>query len=305
MIVKTIVPEITGERTIQRHASLPSVFCAFAWVRTGHGIFNGFADRHQEPEDWRLRSLYKDIIAGEKDVSELDDEGGLKLAIDVPATSYLGHPTFYYWKLKDVCYLLDDARPAEGVPIRQAGFCEETLLALDKCDPYLPYIRDYEKCMGRPKGYYFPVEREQNLNDFEGKLFAKFNLRQRIAGLKKPKHAARKPSSGPQVSSSMRNDVLQFHQYECFFDGRKRPKVILQVHHIFTRKMIECLGLSPRLFTARENLVASCSDCNVAKSAKLSNIDVNFCLSQFSFKTHPNHALIPHLQKLRDLQQRE
>src|SRR5437016_10308671 len=107
--------------TIKRRDKLPSVFCAFPWVRQGQGAF---ADC-PTAEDQNLVSLYRDILNVQKDVSSCDDEYSLRLAIKIPETirrangkSNAGFsPIFYYWNFYDVNYLLNDSQPSEAVPI--------------------------------------------------------------------------------------------------------------------------------------------------------------------------------------------
>ena len=264
-----------------------------------------------EPEDQKLIALYQDILAGRKDVSSLDNEYGLTLAVDIPKAVLEANGTSdrlfgvacYSWRFYDINYLLKDSKPGEAVPIGDAGFSEDDLVALGKPDQYLAYVRNLEEYAGEPKGHYFPVELEKQSMEFERKHSAKVRLRQKLLGLRSPRSRGLGDTSRPAVPEGTRNEVLQFHDYCCVFDGRTRPEFPIHVHHIIPQRLIERLSLPARLFTARENLVACCSGCNIAKSDELSKADVRFYLSKFSGEFHPNNPLLPFLQRIRDLQE--
>lgn len=264
-----------------------------------------------EPEDQRLVSLHGDLFVGKRDVSELDSEYHLVLASEVPETilQTTGHSNvgftnvFYYWNFYDVNYLLKGSQPAEAVPIVRAGFSEDDLISLAKSDRYLSYIRLLERYAKQPHGHYFPVELEEQLMAFERKHSAGITLRRKLLELRAPRFDIRPDNPSAQVSEKMRNEVLKYHSYSCIFDGRTRPEFPIHVHHVIPRRLIKQLSLPELLFTARENLVASCGGCNIVKSDQLSKADVLFYLSQFSVKDHPNNALLPFIERVRAFQQ--
>jgi 5-methylcytosine-specific restriction endonuclease McrA len=107
----------------------------------------------------------------------------------------------------------------------------------------------------------------------------------------------------PQVPESVRNKVLQYHNYICFFDGRTRPEFVMHAHHVISKNLIKRLDLPERLFTARENLVCACSCCNTVKSADITQKDVRFYLTQFANSNHPNYPLLKFLDRIEKLQQ--
>jgi hypothetical protein len=209
----------------------------------------------------------------------------------------------YYWNLSDVNYLLKGTKPSGAVSIEQAGFTEEQLALLAKEDSYLKYIRALEAHDSKPAGYYFAVELEDKIKSMERQMTAKGTLNRLFAGLRDNQRSNNFTSQAPKISESMRNEVLQYHDYTCIFDGRSRPEFTMHVHHVIPQRSIERFNLSERLFTARENLVSACSGCNIVKSDELSQADVRFYLAQFSNPTHPNHSLVKFLEQIRQLQQ--
>lgn len=68
-------------------------------------------------------------------------------------------------------------------------------------------------------------------------------------------------SSG--LSKSVRFDVFRRDKFTCIYCGRKPPCVILHVDHILPR--VEGGG------DTEDNLVTSCSDCNLGKGVKVLN----------------------------------
>jgi hypothetical protein len=293
-------------KKIRRRDRLPSVFCAFPWVRP---TIESFADCGTE-EDRRLVSLHIGMLAGEVDVSVLDDEFSVKLAIDIPevvreADGRSGrglHARIYHWKFHDVNYLLKGEMPSEAVPVSEAGFFEDDLIALGTAEDFLTWIRLHERFLGEPKGYRFPVALEEKFRDFQSKNLARVKLRQKQLGLRLSGGGRSARGDPPSVPESMRNEVLKDHDYRCLFCGRGRPEFRIDVHHVFPRRLIERLDLPERLFTARENLVACCAGCNVAKSDEVSKEDVRFYLCQFARVDHANNRLVSALELLRKLQ---
>ena len=256
-------------------------------------------------------ALFQNLLLGKADISELDQVSYLALAADVPieianATGKSGRgygPVCYGWNLYDVSYLLNGTMPAEAVPITEAGFTDEQLVLLAKADSYLKYIRALEIHDDRPRGYHFPVELEEEIKVMERRMAAKGKLNTLLAGLRDSSSANTSAPPAPKVSESMRNRVLQFHEYICVFDGRSRPEFKMHAHHVIPQRLIKRLALPERLFTARENLVCACSGCNIVKSDELTQADVLFCLAQFSNPSHPNHPLAKFLERIRQLQQ--
>ena len=284
-------------KLIKRRARLPSVFCAFTWVRRGSVCFVP-----NDPRDQSIVALFQDIVTQRKDVSELDDECSLVLAIAPECIQ--GSGAKYYWKLYDVDYMLRGASPPpNAVPIGEAGFSENDLLALATPDRYLSYIRNMETYLDIPEGHYFPKELEKQVLDFERQFNAKAKLWQKLLQLRVPRDAFPVETACETVSPKMKNAVLQFHAYSCFFDGKTRPEVPIHVHHVLPRRLIQRLSLPERLYTARENLVACCGGCNIVKSDELSKPDIQFYLKQFADPTHPNNRLIPFLENIRNLQE--
>ncbi len=293
-------------KQVRRKHKLPSVFCAFPWVRhRGPGVF---ADVNT-PEDQKLVSLYKRLLGDAADVSELDDVSSLVLAVDIPtsiltATGKSGRgfaADCYGWNLYDVNYLLKGTKPSEAAPISEAGFTDEQLVLLAKDDSYLDYIRALEVYDGRSRGYHFPIELEQEIKTMERRMAAKGKLNKLLVGLRDNSPAKTSPSQ--KVSESLRNEILQFHNYVCIFDGRCRPEFKMHVHHVIPQRLIKRLALPERLFTARENLVCACSGCNIVKSDELTQADVRFYLVQFANPKHPNHPLVKFLERFQQLQQ--
>ena len=275
-------------------------------MRHSAGIF---ADVDTE-EDKALVSLYQMLLTGKADISGLDDVSYLALAADVPteianATGKSGRgymPVCYGWNLYDVNYLLKGSKPSEAVPISEAGFTDEQLVVLAKDDSYLKYIRALEVYHGQPKGYHFPVELEEEIKTMERKMAAKGKLNKLLVGLRESSSVSTSVSQTPKVSESLRNEVLQFNEYTCIFDGHSRPEFKMHVHHVIPQRSIKKLALPERLFTARENLVCACSGCNIVKSDELTQADVRFYLTQFSNPTHPNHLLVKFLERIHQLQ---
>jgi hypothetical protein len=67
-------------KKIRRKDRLPSIFCAFPWVRRSP---NPFADV-DTIEDKKLVSICQHLLTGKADISELDEVSYLALAADVP-----------------------------------------------------------------------------------------------------------------------------------------------------------------------------------------------------------------------------
>lgn len=254
--------------------------------------------------------LWQDVFAQRKDVSALDTEYMLVLAVEVPEhiaqmteNSNAGFcPTFYYWNLYDVNSLLNESQPSEAAPISTAGFTEDELIMLGKSDRYLAYIRSLEGYAGKPRGHYFPIELEEQIGTFEKKHSEKVKLRQRLLGLREPRGKEFLKSTSVSIPEKLRTKVLEYGNYSCLFDGRSRPEYPIHVHHIIPQRLIRQLNLNDRLFLARENLVAVCRGCNIAKSDELSKVDVRFYLEKFSDWNHPNYPLLSSLKKIRAIQ---
>ena len=269
---------------------------------------NPFADV-DTIEDKKLVSICQHLLTGKADISELDEVSYLALAADVPTKiveatgkSSRGYILVCYgWNLYDVNYLFEGTQPSEAVPISEAGFTEDQLVLLAKEDSYLRYIRTLEKHNSNPKGYYFPVELEEKIKTTERRMAAKGKLTKLLVGLRGNSSAKTPASQAPKVSASLRNEVLQFHEYSCIFDGRSRPEFKMHAHHVIPQRVIKQLALPERLFSARENLFCACSGCNIVKSDKLTQADVRFYLAQFSNPIHPNYLLIKFLEKFREL----
>jgi 5-methylcytosine-specific restriction endonuclease McrA len=267
-----------------------------------------FADC-QHPEDKKWVSLFQALLKGEKDISVFDDESRLTLAADVPksilnATGKSGvsfSQSNYYWHFYDIHFLLNNQQPTYAVPISEAGFSESDLADLAKPDHCLEYVRLLEEYSGNPKGHYFPVELEKKMIEIERRHNAKARLHEKLRTLRNPMTKSTKNLS-PQVPKKLKNIVLQFHNYTCIFDGQTRPDFPIHVHHIIPVRQIEKLSLPVYLFTARENLVACCEGCNIAKSDELSKPDIRFYLLQFNKPDHPNYPLIPLLKQIEQLQ---
>lgn len=286
-----------------RHSLLPLIFTRFDWVRVQHC---GFMDCVSE-EDQGLIQKCKEVLNLKKDIAELDSHS-LFLAADIPdtineATGQSRQPyslKIYTWKLADVEYLLKGIRPAEAIEIRRIGLSSDDLLHLASNTRYLSFIRDYEKGSLQSEGHYFPLSLEKKLRVIEDQTAAQVSFRKKLLALKRT--PGPRISSSPQVTEKIRNKVLQYHNYACIFDGKTRPDFAIHVHHVIPRKLIERLHLPESLFTARENLVASCSGCNITKSDELNPKDIAFYISQFSSLEHPNNALVSYLRKIQELQ---
>ena len=293
-------------QTIKRRTKLFSIFCSFPWLREGPGAF---ADCE---EDRKLVALYQNILNQKADVSELDSLPSLFLAVKLPETlreatgnSNRGFsPLFYYWNVDDIVYLLEGKRPSVAVSLEVAGFSDDELTALGKSEPFLPYLRNFEKYSNRPEGYYLPREMENQFKDLERKQYSRIKLCKKLFGLRGSHANSEVKMPSQSVPEKTRNEVLGFHNYACLFDGRTRPEYSMHVHHVIPRKWIQRLSLPEHLFVARWNLVAACSGCNIAKRDEVSKADVRFYLQQFSRADHPNNSLIPLLESLRDLQER-
>lgn len=287
-------------RLVSRKSRIPTAFTAFTWVR-----------KRREPlvdceDNIDVVNQYKRIHAGTLDVGYIDDQFSLTLGVNIPADIEKANGTSnrlymtdrYYWDFSDVIYHIQHECPA-SVDIAEAGFDTDRLMELASPDRCLSYIRAVEEFAGRPKGHYFPIQLENQLALFERQQRGNAVLRAKLKGLRVDLDP-RRPNA--TVSDATRNMVLQDNCYQCIFDGRGRPDYHLHVHHIIPRKLIERLGLSKRLYSARENLVACCAGCNIVKSDKLTPADINFYFSQFGDPQHPNHGILPCLEKIRDLQ---
>ncbi|MBV9659252.1 MAG: HNH endonuclease, partial [Verrucomicrobia bacterium] len=283
-----------------------SIFARFDWVRGQNAIFVDCQSEH----DQKLIHTYSGILNSNQDVAELDSPYSLVLAVEIPdgvgeATgtsnrSYM--PTIYSWKLYDVVYFLKGTKPAEAVNISELGLSSDDLLQLASGDRYLAFVRAFEKASQQPAGHYFSTSLEKQLRALEDQTDAQAMLQRKLLTLKRT--PATRRSSSPQVRAKIRNEVLQFHNYTCIFDGRTRPEVAMHAHHVIPRRVIERLHLPKSLLTARENLVAACIDCNGAKSDELNPKDIAFYLGQFAAADHPNHTLISLLQQIQRLQER-
>jgi hypothetical protein len=290
-------------RTLGRKSKLPAIFTAFPWVRYSRGCF---ADCE---EDREVVARYQRIYSGASDVADLDDHYSLCLAVTIPeaiakadgATDRFFLTDHYRWNLYDVDYLLKGSRPDEAVALDRAGFDEDRLLDLAAPDRYLAYVRALEEFAGMPKGHYFSKELEEELATFERQHRASAKLRARLRGLRVDLPQS---TCAPPVTESMRHAVLQDGGYRCVFDGRGRPESSIHVHHIIPQKLIDRLGLSERLYSARENLVACCAGCNIVKSDKLTATDIKFYFEQFLDPAHPNHSVLEYLAIIRNLQQK-
>jgi len=287
-----------------RRSQLPSIFARFEWVRTHRG---GFVDCPSQ-QDQKLLHICAGIFRATQDVAELDSERSLALAIDIPesvvdatGTSDRHYqPTIYSWNLYDVNYLLRGTRPAEAVDIATLGLSNDDLLQLANNDRYLAFIRAFGKASQRPVGYYFPISLEKDLRKLEEQTTAQANLRRKLLRLKRA--PAVRACACVRPTQKVRNEVLRFHEYTCIFDGKARSDCAIDVHHVIPRRLIQRLHLPESLLTARENLVAACTGCNVAKSDELHPTDVTFYLRQFASFDHPNHALVPLLRRIQLLQ---
>lgn len=288
-------------RLISRKSKIPTAYTAFPWVRK---IRVPFVDCE---EDTDVVIRYKRIHAGALDVGVLDNQYSLTLAVNIPDDIEQANGTSnrlyvtdrYYWDYPDVIYLLQNGSPA-SVDIAEAGFDTDRLIELASPDRCLAYIRALEEFSCKPKGHYLPIHLENKLAQFERQHRGGAFLRASLRGLRVDLDPILPSSTIPETT---RNAVLQYNRYQCIFDGRGRPDHHLHVHHIIPKKLIERLGLSIRLYSARENLVACCAGCNIVKSDKLTPADINFYFSQFSDSHHPNHGILAYLVKIRDLQQ--
>lgn len=296
-------------KVIQRTTELPAIFCAFPWIRAGRG---GFVDC-DEPEDQTQVALHQQLFRGEKDPSAMDSEYSFMLALELPdeilgTTGRSGahfSPRRYFWNLYDVNYLLEGAKPAEAIPLSEVGFDEDSLLSLAKAgDRILPYIRALEEFAGHHRGYYLKPHLEDKLKEFEGKFAGKVKLSQKRSELRD--FSAGSSSAEQALSPGRKNEVLQYHGYTCFFCGKGRPEATLHVHHVIPRSWIKKISLSERLHSARENLVASCEACNLAKLDRLTRADIEFYLRQFARSNYAkNQPLIPLLKRIEELQRHD
>ena len=189
-----------------------------------------------------------------------------------------------------------------AVPLETAGVTRDFLqtIAVERsCIPLLQKRR-ITSAGGNLERYELRRIVETRLTEIETRLFAEGELL-RLKGLgpveRHTQARTRRPASLP---IRLRDRILRRDRYRCIFCGASG--VPLEVNHIVPKALVSRLKLDEGLFLAEYNLVTCCELCNRAKSDNLAREDVDHYLSAFAAPDHPNHAVVKHLELIRQLQ---
>ncbi|MEI8285397.1 MAG: HNH endonuclease signature motif containing protein [bacterium] len=251
----------------------------------------------------------KAILRGELDVGEFDSEFEFVLALQIPdhvescdgTTGRSVFVEYFKWNVSDVAFLVGDNMPIHHPSISEAGFSKKDLLRLANLShSAVDYIEGLETYAGYKKGHYLGSQGNGKLRELEKSFAAKVRLTQKRDQLADYLRTPHKVLIS--ISSKVRNEVLQDHDYTCIFCGKARPDVQIQAHHVIPKSIIKKLQMDEGLYTCRWNLVCACVECNQAKSDTLAIQDLRFLIKQIESGTLvKNRMLLPNLRKFENL----
>lgn len=104
------------------------------------------------------------------------------------------------------------------------------------------------------------------------------------------------------MTPGLREQILRYDKYTCFFTGAAPPNIEVDVHHILSRRIIEILELPRELLTAPYNLVTVEGQLNRVKGPHLFKADVERYFERFADRGHRNHPILLYLTRIKDLQ---
>ena len=292
---------------VYRNNPIPTIYSRLQFVRKSSPC--ALADCSEDLP--RLQKLQQ-IVAGDACISEIEWSYGLFIKAEIPDDVLMAKGTsdavikwiVFYWKLWDAGSLVTGQRPAEAVPITNAGISTDFLDSLAHPTSCLPMLRQTEVLFnvnGR-KGYELQPRIADAIEQIEKPLIASIKLKA-MKQLRPTVNAGSFQATGnPQVRPKLRDTILRKNNYRCIFCGKNSSDTKLEVNHIIPRNLINRLNLNSGLHTAPENLCVTCFNCNRGKSDKLATKDIEYYRDAFSKPEHPNHGILLHLTKISELQ---
>ena len=298
------VPSLCSEKLMEvtRKTVLPAMYTRLSFVRQS-GIF-ALCDCC---DDFPLIQQLQSVVAGNACLSELERPHWLFLKAQIPDEVPKLHGTsdaciewhVFYWKLWDVESLVTNSRPAEAVPLGDAGIDIDFLESLAHPQSCLPMLRQTQVMLN--EGYELRPDVKAAIDEMEKPLLARTKLRK----MKPSRFANTGPTKSHHnspISPKLRETILRRDSYTCRFCGQGPPNTSLEVNHIIPRSLIRKLNLDSTLYKSPKNLCTTCFSCNRGKSDNLAPEDIDYYRNAFASPQHPNHSISPFLMRISDMQ---
>ena len=287
---------------VNRQTALPALYAQLEFVRQS-GIFRLCDCRDDLPRIQQLQS----VVAGNACLSELERPYWLFVKAQIPDEVAALDGTsdapivwrVFYWKLWDIESLVTNTRPAEAVPLGDAGIDIEFLESLERPQSCLPMLRQTQIMLNG--GYELRPDVKAAIDEKEKLLLASIRLsKMKPSGLANT--GPTNPHHNSRIPPKLRERVLRRDSYRCVFCGNGPPNTQLEVNHVIPRRLIRRLSLDSTLHKSDKNLCTTCFSCNRGKSDNLAPEDIDYYRNAFSSPQHPNHSLLPFLMNISDMQ---
>ena len=224
----------------------------------------------------------------------------------------------FHWKVHDVAWwflhgvrLADVPCPSQTMSLEEAGITSEALGAIGAPTSCIPLLRErrvdeYTDANGRRR-HLFTRKQLATLAYLDERVLATPDCAW-LETIPKTfgtdaRHAAGRTKQPGSISCGLRYRIFRRDRYRCAFC--RHSDTAIQVHHIIPRSFVSKLDLHGSLFDAEYNLITACTDCNSAKSDRLTTDDIRCYIDLFGDPAHPNHRILPYLRRLSDLQSLE
>lgn len=290
---------------VYRQKLLPVIYTRLPFVRRSHPAW--LADL---PEDDEWLEKLKAVASGTRCISTLEPKHVFMVKCVIPddilekdGSTGEGITWYYYsWKMWDVQSLVTGRKPAEAIPVEEAGLDPSFLETKANHDSCIRWLEDVEARSKEGVGYSLSKDMKRRIREIEEPMLAGVRLDRRKANYPTSTHTKSRSNRTASVSPKLRDRIMRRDGYRCIFCHQQAGDRELEVNHVIPKNLVKKLNLDESLLSAEHNLCVTCFNCNRGKSDNLATEDVQFYIAAFSEQSHPNHGIVKYLEGICRLQ---
>lgn len=287
-----------------RENKIPALYLTIPWIRKSEVCT--WADCL---EDIDLITQMKNVCNGKLCISSFDSRSEFIIKAVFPdnwnqfsgTSEGLIQWNYFYWKVWDVLYLIEDNAPYEAVVLSEANIPFDYLESIESRQSCIPLLKKLKKIID-----YGDLTAKDLfcIDKLERKLFEEIDFKKMKGSASSYMLNTKKKENyiDKKISLKLRKEILRRDNYQCVFCGATSQNAVLEVDHVIPKSLIKKMCLRESLHNDSINLCTTCLRCNREKSDLLKPIDIIHYMNRFSNKDHPNHEILQYLEKIKDMQ---